>query len=51
MIFFGRKSLEHAVSEYVDHYQAERNHQGLGKELIKQQEGSSSVADKIECRE
>jgi len=27
MIFFGRKSLENAVREYVDHYHAERNHQ------------------------
>ncbi|MEO2009259.1 MAG: integrase core domain-containing protein, partial [Pirellulaceae bacterium] len=28
MIFFGRKSLEKAVREYVEHYHAERNHQG-----------------------
>lgn len=34
MIFFGRKSLENAVHKYVEHYHAERNHQGLGNELI-----------------
>ena len=34
MISFGRKSLENAVREYVEHYHAERNHQGLGNQLI-----------------
>jgi hypothetical protein len=34
MIFFGRKSLENAVREYVEQYHAERNHQGLANELI-----------------
>jgi len=34
MIFFGRRSLERAVAEYVEHYRAERNHQGLGNRLI-----------------
>ena len=51
MVFFGRKSLENAVREYVEHYHAERNHQGLGNELIEQPEESSAVAGKIECRE
>ena len=27
MVFFGRKSLENAVREYVEHYHTERNHQ------------------------
>lgn len=34
MIFFGRKSLEHTLKEYVAHYHAERNHQGLKYRLI-----------------
>ena len=50
MISFGRKSLETAVSEYVEHYHAERNHQGLGNELI-QPVDDEVVAGKIECRE
>ena len=51
MIFFGRQSLERAVTEYVEHYHAERNHQGLGNELIEPDEEVGSVAGKIECRE
>ncbi len=49
MIFFGRKSLENAVREYVEHYHHERNHQGLGNDLIEPDPGS--VAGRIECRE
>jgi transposase InsO family protein len=30
MIFFGEASLRRAVREYMAHYQAERNHQGIG---------------------
>ena len=51
MAFFGRKSLENAVREYVEHYHTERNHQGLGNELIEPVNDSDSVADRIECRE
>jgi len=51
MVFFGRKSLENAVREYVEHYHTERNHQGLGNELIEPVNDSDSVADRIECRE
>ena len=51
MIFFGRKSLENAVRAYVEHYHAERNHQGLGNELIEAVDDPDSVAGRIECRE
>jgi len=30
LILFGEKSLRHAVTEYLAHYHAERNHQGIG---------------------
>ncbi len=30
MIFFGEASLRHAVTEYIEHYHAERPHQGIG---------------------
>ena len=30
MIFFGEASLRRAVGEYLEHYQAERAHQGIG---------------------
>ena len=29
VILFGERSLRRALSEYVEHYHAERNHQGL----------------------
>ena len=51
MIFFGRTSLENAVQEYVEHYQAERNHQGLGNELVEPVDDADTVAGRIECRE
>jgi putative transposase len=34
MIFIGQGSLRRSVSEYMDHYHAVRNHQGLDNRLI-----------------
>ena len=51
MIFFGRQSLERAVTNFVQHYHGERNHQGLGNALIDPEKGGGAVAGKIECRE
>ncbi len=34
MIFFGERSLRHAIRQYLEHYHAERNHQGLENQLI-----------------
>jgi hypothetical protein len=34
MIFVGQASLRCAVAEYMNHYHAERNHQGLENRLI-----------------
>jgi len=34
MIFFGEDALRTAIREYLAHYHAERNHQGLGNRLI-----------------
>jgi hypothetical protein len=34
MIFVGQASLRRALSEYMGHYHAERNHQGLKNRLI-----------------
>ncbi len=33
-IFFGGKHLRCVVDEFVEHYHAERNHQGIGNRLI-----------------
>ena len=34
MIFMGEASLRYALNQFLSHYHAERNHQGLGNELI-----------------
>ena len=34
LILFGERRLLHVLKEFVAHYHAERNHQGLGNDLI-----------------
>ena len=34
MIFIGQASLRRAVTEYIEHYHRERNHQGIANRLI-----------------
>ena len=34
MIFVGQRSLDRALKEYVEHYDQERSHQGIGNRLI-----------------
>ena len=34
MIIFGERSLRNAIREFLEHYHHERNHQGLGNQLI-----------------
>jgi len=51
MIFFGESSLRNAVREYLAHYHAERNHQGLENELIDPGDEVGTVAGAVHCRE
>lgn len=51
MIFFGEQSLRSAVTAYLEHYHAERNHQGLANKLIQPSDEVGQVAERIECRE
>jgi transposase InsO family protein len=51
MIFFGVRSLERAVQNYVEHYHQERNHQGLGNEIIFPGPTLVSPSEKVKCRE
>ena len=51
MIFFGQASLRRAVTAYLEHYHGERNHQGLGNQLIETGDEIGSLAGTIECRE
>ncbi len=51
MIFFGTGHLRRTVSEFVEHYHGERNHQGLSNRLIKPNTGSCPREAPISCRE
>jgi len=51
MIFFGETSLRRAIKAYLEHYHRERNHQGLGNELIQAGDEVGQVMGKVECRE
>ena len=51
MIFFGERSIRNAVKEYLKHYNAERNHQGLNNQLIIPLERPPDMDDPIETVE
>ena len=46
MIFIGQASLRRAIDEYMAHYHAERNHQGLENRLIR---SARSDAGSVGC--
>ena len=45
------RHLRAAVKEYTQHYHLERNHQGLGNELIEKASDEIDVNGAVECRE
>ena len=49
MIFFSERQLRHAVEQFMAHYHGERNHQGLGNELIVAEESVGKTEGEI-CR-
>ena len=51
MVFFGTDSLRRALREYVAHYNAERNHQGIDNRLIASRHPVGSAAGRIFRRE
>ena len=52
MIIFGERALHHVLKEYVAHYHFERNHQGIGNQLVFAQRDMEKDSGKpIECRE
>jgi transposase InsO family protein len=51
MIFFGEASLRNAVREFLAHYHAERNQQGLENRLIEPGPEVGQTAGTIGCRE
>ena len=51
MIFFSEASLRRAVAEYLAHYHAERNHQGLDNAIIVSAPGLTRPFGRVRCRE
>jgi hypothetical protein len=51
MIFFGEKSLRQAVTAFLEHDHAERNHQGLGNKIIEPGDEVGQIGGNIESRE
>ena len=50
MIFFGADSLRRALHEHALHYGSERNHQGIGNNLIAPEGTIGSTEGKMRCR-
>ena len=51
-VLFGEKSLRHVLTEYLEHYHAERPHQGKGNVILFPGPRPDGAADgDIECRE
>jgi hypothetical protein len=51
IILFGDRSLRRALSEYVVHYHAERNHQGKSNVLLFCRATETRRAEPVQCRE
>jgi hypothetical protein len=49
-VLFGEADLRHALTEHLDHYHEERNHQGQGNVLLFPS-GRPVEEGPIECRE
>jgi putative transposase len=51
IVFFGEASLRNAVREYLLHFHAERNHQGLTNRIPMPGDEMRRMAGKVQCRE
>ena len=51
IILFGERSLRRALGEYVEHYHAERNHQGKGNVLLFPRDTNIHREGTVQCRE
>jgi putative transposase len=49
MMFFGEGALRRAVASYIDHYNTERLHQGIGNRIIDAARGVET--GQVECTE
>jgi putative transposase len=51
IIFFGEKTVQNAVTEFLAHYHQERNHQGLNNQLLQPRNEVGSRTGDVTCRE
>jgi putative transposase len=51
LIFFGEDSLRTAIQNFVAHYHGERNHQGLGNQLISPEPGHLGNSGEVQRRQ
>ena len=51
VILFGERSLRRALSEYVEHFHVERNHQGKGNVLLFPRDTDIRRVGPVQCRE
>jgi putative transposase len=51
MIFFGRRSLERALKQFVTHFHKERNHQGLENRIIDPGDEVGREIGDVQCNE
>jgi len=51
VILFGERSLRRVLSEYVEYFHGERNHQGKGNVLLFPRDTNTRRAGPIQCRE
>ena len=51
VILFGESSLRQALSEYLEHYHTERNHQGKGNVLLFPRDADIRREQRVQCRE
>ena len=51
VILFGERSLRRALSEFVEHYHAERNHQGKDNVLLFPRDTDVHREGPVQCRE
>jgi hypothetical protein len=47
----GERSLRRALNEYVEHYHAERNHQGKGNVLLFSRDTDAHREAPVRCRQ
>ncbi len=51
LVLFGERMLRHALKNYLAHYHAERNHQGLDSRIIEPEPQVGTPHGEIVCRE